>query len=121
MRCLREKGQCVGRLCRSCGAADLHKVDQDDGVDLSHERDQLGKGTQAPASSCNPATPCATHMPDELKAAYRLKEQVPRATVARFRADLHGITEDRTICDTIQVSQRGAITSAMSLFLWPKL
>ena len=63
MRCLRERGQCVGRLCRSCGAADLHKVDQDDGVDLRHERDQLGKGTQSPAPSCNT---CESHMPDEL-------------------------------------------------------
>ena len=45
------------------------------------------------------------------------KEQVPRATAARFRSLLHGRTEDRTVCPTIQVLLRGAITFAISLFL----
>jgi len=54
----------VGRLCRSCGAADLHKVDHDDVVDLRHEHDQLGKIKQAPAASC---TTCAAHVKDELQ------------------------------------------------------
>ena len=70
MRCLRERGQCVGRLCRSCGAADLHKVDHDDGVDLRHERDQLGNGAHSPAASC---TTCAAHVQDELQAGLRNK------------------------------------------------
>ena len=69
-RCLRERGECVGRLCRSCGAADLHKVDQDDVVDLRHGRDQLGNGAHSPASRCSI---CAAHMQDELQTGARYK------------------------------------------------